>query len=187
MNASLIGFGILAVISVATALGVILSQNALRSALCLVVNFLCLAFLYLLLNAQVLAFLQILVYAGAIMVLFLFVIMLLNLGGEGARTDPLVGQKLVGFLLGGGLLWGLIKGINYAAHHGLAMTEGGRRVATAEQSGVSQIQIIGWDMFTRYVYPFELTSILLLVGAIGVMLLTRYRPLPGTGDASSHS
>ena len=69
-------------------------------ALFLVLNFMALAVLYLLLNAQVLAFLQILVYAGAVMVLFLFVIMLLNLGGETATTDPLVGQRFVGLILG---------------------------------------------------------------------------------------
>lgn len=169
-------FWVLAVISVVSALGVVLHRNPIRSALLLVVNFVCLAFFYLLLNAQVLALLQILVYAGAIMVLFLFVIMLLNLGGETATTDPLVGQRLVGLVLGVALL----AGLSYA----IAQTGGGRlevsnpgmmRVEQAQAQGVSQIQIIGWDLFTRYVYPFELTSVLLLVGVVGVMILTKRR------------
>ena len=170
-----ITFWVIAVVSVITALGVVLHRSPIRSALFLVVNFVCLALLYVLLNAQVLAFLQILVYAGAIMVLFLFVIMLLNLGGELATTDPLVGQKFVGVLLGLGLLTGLVYSINTFVAPAPTSAEA-TRIVTAEQQGVTQIQIIGWDLFTRYVYPFELTSILLLVGVIGVILFTKRPP-----------
>src|SRR3954447_16488566 len=112
MSPSLIGFWITAIISVVTALGVILHPNPVRSALLLIVNFVCLAVFYVMLNAQVLAVMQILVYAGAIMVLFLFVIMLLNLGGEMSPSDPLVGQRMVGGVLGVALLGGLLFAIN---------------------------------------------------------------------------
>jgi len=175
MTATVVLFWVLAIVSVVTALGVALNRNPIRSALLLVLNFVCLAALYVLLNAQVLAALQILVYAGAIMVLFLFVIMLLNLGGEMATTNPLVGQRRAGLVLGAALLAGLMYAINYASRHPAAAGPGFARVTQAEAQGVSQIQIIGWDLFTRYVYPFELTSALLLVGVIGVMILTKRR------------
>src|SRR3989440_1087792 len=95
-----IGFWLLAVISVATAVLVVANRNPVRCALFLIVNFVCLAIFYLMLQAEVLAALQILVYAGAIMVLFLFVIMLLNLGGEQVQHDPLVAQRPLGVLFG---------------------------------------------------------------------------------------
>ena len=175
MDGALIGFWIIATFSVITAVGVVIHPNPARSALLLVVNFVFLALLYFLMNAQVLAVLQILVYAGAIMVLFLFVIMLLNLGGEQSKSDPLVGQRFVGALLGLGLLVALGFGINAVSRAAPLTTVAGERVRQAQEQGVSQIQIIGWDLFTRYVYPFELTSVLLLVGVIGVIHLTHRR------------
>lgn len=182
-----IGFWIVAIFSVASALGVVLHRNPIRSALLLVVNFVCLAILYVMMNAQVLAALQVLVYAGAIMVLFVFVIQLLNLGGETSHEDPLVWQRLSALILGVGLLSGLIYAITWAHDHpragfGAAVASV-TRVQQAEAAGVSQVQIIGWDLFTKYVYPFELTSVLLLVGAIGVMILTKRRAIVGTPNA----
>ena len=177
MNGALVFFWILAALSVITALGVVLNRNPIRCALLLVINFICLAVFYVLLNAQVLALLQILVYAGAIMVLFLFVIQLLNLGGETATTDPLVGQRFFGVVLGLGLLAGLTYAlIRYIPTPG----PGVERIRQAELANISQVQIIGWDLFTKYVYPFELTSILLLVGVVGVMIFTRH-----TGKAAN--
>lgn len=185
MNGALILFWVLAVLSVVTALGVVLHRNPIRSALLLIVNFVALAVAYVMLNAQVLAVLQILVYAGAIMVLFLFVIMLLNLGGEVNSTDPLVGQKLVGLILGAALLGGLIFAINDASRYAAVPdTASLQRVQDAQAQGISQIQIIGWDLFTRYVYPFELTSVLLLVGVMGVMILTKRRAATVNSNAS---
>jgi NADH-quinone oxidoreductase subunit J len=175
MSAGVILFWIMAALSVLTAIAVVLHRNPGRSALLLVLNFCCLAVFYFMLNAQVLAALQILVYAGAIMVLFLFIIMLLNLGGELATTDPLVGQRFVGLVLSAALLGGLAYGINYFAAQSQPPGAGAIRAEQAQAQGVSQVQIIGWDMFTRYVYPFELTSILLLVGVIGVVLFTQRR------------
>jgi NADH-quinone oxidoreductase subunit J len=178
-----VAFWIIALVSVGTALGVVLHRNPVRSAVLLVINFVCLGVIYLLLNAQVLALLQILVYAGAIMVLFLFVIMLLNLGGELAPTDPLVGQRFVGLILGLAMLTGIVYGIN--SYVMPARTPGSERADAAAAEGVHQIQIIGWDLFTRYVYPFELTSILLLVGVIGVILFTRRETGGAPSDARS--
>ena len=190
MNGFQIAFWIIAVISVITALGVVLHRSPIRSALLLVLNFVALAVLYVLLNAQVLAALQILVYAGAIMVLFIFVIQVLNLAGETATTDPLVGQPFFGVVLGALLLGGLIWGINFISANPAVVTappDAVTRQQAAAQQGVSQIQIIGWDLFTKYVYPFELTSILLLVGVIGVVLLTKRRNASSISDATSLS
>lgn len=175
MSAPQILFYIFAGISIATALGVVLHPNPVRCALLLVINFVCLAVFYVLLNAQVLAALQILVYAGAIMVLFLFVIMLLNLGGEIGSFDPLIGMRLIAFLLGATLLSGLGYAIMRVASVAPAASPDFERVRAAEQAGIPQIQIIGYDLLTRYVYPFELTSFLLLIGAIGVIALTKRR------------
>ena len=176
MNGSVILFWVLAVVSVATAIGVVLHRNPIRSALLLIVNFCALAVFYVLLNAPVLAVMQNLVYAGAIMVLFLFVIMLLNLGGEMSPSDPLVGQRMVGAILGIALLSGLMFAINqWAAVKPPVDQASLDRITQAQNQGASQIQIIGWDLFTRYVYPFELTSVLLLVGVMGVIILTKRR------------
>ncbi len=191
MSPYLIGFWILAFLSVVTAVGVVLHRNPIRSALLLVLNFVCLALIYLLLNAQVLAMLQVLVYAGAIMVLFIFVIQVMNLAGELAKSDPLGGQqKWMGLILGLLLLGALGWGVNFLASNPNLMVP--TAAATARNTeltrqGVSQIQVIGWELFTRYVYPFELTSILLLVGAIGVIILTKRHLQAPSSNATTHS
>ena len=175
MDPGVILFFVLAVLSVGSACGVVFNRSPIRSALLLVINFVILALLYVMLNAQVLALLQVLVYAGAIMVLFVFVIQLLNLGGELTTSDPLVGQKFFGVVLGLALLAGLVYAINFSRLHPIPAGIAMERIRQADAQGINQVQIIGWDLFTKYVYPFELTSILLLVGVIGVMNFTRHR------------
>jgi len=168
MHARDIAFWLLAITSVASAVGVILHRNPVRAALFLIANFICLALLYLNLNAQMLAAFQVLVYAGAIMVLFLFVIMLLNLSGEQNLEDPLAGQKGAGLLLAIVLFAGLVAAV----------------ISASRQLGppmdvpvvyVDQVRDIGVRLMTEYVYPFELTSVLLLVGIIGAVLLAKRR------------
>ncbi len=170
--AQTVGFWILAVISVAAAVMVVANRNPVRCALFLIVNFVCLAVFYLILGAQLLAALQVLVYAGAIMVLFLFVIMLLNLGGEQVEHDPLVAQRTLGMLFGAGLLgflgWTLFQATS------LTLPTAAPAEPAAGPQGDPVFQI-GWLLFTRYVYPFEVTSLLLLVGIIGTILLAKRR------------
>ena len=96
---------------------------------------------------------------------------------------PLVPPVWTGVVLGAVLLGGLIFAIN-TYNPPSPGNAAGLRTFALEKEGVSQIQIIGWDLFTRYVYPFELTSILLLVGVIGVMILTKRRSLPVASDAT---
>jgi NADH-quinone oxidoreductase subunit J len=166
-----IGFWLLAIISIATAVLVVANRNPVRCALFLIVNFVCLAILYLTLQAEVLAALQILVYAGAIMVLFLFVIMLLNLGGEQVQHDPLVAQRPLAAVFGV-LLFGFL---------GYALTRAALPAWSAPPAepltGVQADPVyqLGKLLFVRYVYPFEVTSLLLLVGIIGTILLAKRR------------
>jgi NADH-quinone oxidoreductase subunit J len=183
MTAELVAFWITAVIAAGSGLMVVLHRSPVRSALFLVLNFLCLAFLYLLRNAPLLAALQVLVYAGAIMVLFLFVIMLLNLGGEQRLEDPLPGQRG----------WAVILGLSLIVGLGLAVISASRllpqeaaRTSTTVEAQAQQVRDIGRAMMTDYVYPFELTSALLLVGIIGTVLLAKKR-LPGEGEGHGRS
>jgi NADH-quinone oxidoreductase subunit J len=177
--AETVGFWLLAIVSVVTALMVVLNRNPVRCALFLIINFICLALFYLMLQAEVLAALQVVVYAGAIMVLFLFVIMLLNLGGEQIEHDPLVVQRPLGAVFGIILLGFL----------GNALWKGaaGATVAPAPTEAVTgpaadPVFQIGQLLFTRYVYPFEVTSLLLLVGIIGTILLAKRRVGGAAGD-----
>ena len=174
--AQTVGFWILAIIAVAAAIMVVANRNPVRCALFLIVNFVCLAICYLILGAQLLAALQVLVYAGAIMVLFLFVIMLLNLGGEEVVHDPLVAQRPLGALFGVGLL--ALLGFSLSGNSALSLP-----VAPAAEAGTGPqadpVFQIGQKLFTQYVYPFEVTSLLLLVGIIGTILLAKRK----IGDA----
>ena len=175
-------FWVVAATMVVTALGVVLNRNPLRSALMLVLNFVGLAAIYFLLNAQVLGVLQILVYAGAIMVLFIFVIMMLNLGGERTAEDPLVGQRFVASVLGLALLSGLGVAVYWFMFKGQSPGQlGGARPLPID---VDQSQVLGISLFTKYLYPFELTSILLLIGLIGAVVLAKQHLTPDEASAS---
>jgi NADH-quinone oxidoreductase subunit J len=160
----LIGFGGIAAISACAALGVVLSRNAVRSALCLVLNFFLLAFIYFTLDARMIGITQIVVYTGAIMVLFLFVIMLLNLGSTQLLVEKWDYRKPLGVVLGLGLILligsQLLPGFVNTTHVG-AMTEYGSP------------QAVGRTLFTDYAVPFECISILLLVGIVGSILLAK--------------
>jgi NADH-quinone oxidoreductase subunit J len=167
MNLNLIFFLILALISISTALGMLLSRNAIYSALFLVLNFVTVAVFYLLLGAPFIAMAQITVYAGAIMVLFLFVIMLL--GAESLpEAEVLPWQKpLAGFLA-----------VALAVEATFIFLTRGRPIGNVAQpdpavNTVTNLQALGETLFTQYLLPFEVTSILLLVAMIGAIVLVR--------------
>jgi NADH-quinone oxidoreductase subunit J len=158
-------FGALALIAIGAALGMLLSRNAVYSALFLILNFATVAALYVVLNAPFLAMVQITVYAGAIMVLFLFVIMLL--GAErlsGPRSEGTWHLPLA-VLLGVSLLVTFV-GV-------LVVGDGsGTAVAAATAAPIdSSPTAIGRLLFEGYVFPFEVTAVLLLVAMIGVIVL----------------
>lgn len=157
---SFIVFAILAVLAIGSAVGMVLSRNAIHSALFLIGTMAVLAVFYVLLNAPFVAMVQVAVYAGAIMVLFLFVIMLLGaerLGGIGAGSRWQIGLAMA---LGAALL--VILGI--ALFSG-GLTAGDPAVVDAGPAA------FGLRLFEAYLLPFEVTSILLLVAMIGVVVL----------------
>jgi NADH-quinone oxidoreductase subunit J len=167
MTLELILFLLLALVAVAAALGMLLSRNAVYSALFLVLNFVTVAVFYLLLGAPFIAMTQITVYAGAIMVLFLFVIMLL--GTERlAPSNVLPYQKW----LAGGLAVILAVEATYLllvrARSALLLTPPADAANTVES-----LRELGMLLFSEYLLPFEVTSILLLVAMIGAIVLTR--------------
>jgi NADH-quinone oxidoreductase subunit J len=167
MNLDLIFFLILAIISVSTAIGMLLSRNAVYSALFLVLNFITVAVFYLLLGAPFIAMAQITVYAGAIMVLFLFVIMLL--GAESLpETEVLPWQKPLAGLLA----------VALAVEATFIFLTRARPIGDVAQPDASvnmpaNLKALGETLFTQYLLPFEVTSILLLVAMIGAIVLVR--------------
>ena len=165
-------FIVFGVISIVAALGVITNRKPTYSALFLLLNFAALAAFYVMLEAQFLAAVQVIVYAGAIVVLFLFVVMLIG-GGElrdvpraggknaGRPTWPSIAALVLAALLIGALGYGIVTG-------GLHTVQ-----ADVAAFGQGSVQAIGQALYTDYLFPFELTSVLLLVGMIGAVVLAR--------------
>jgi NADH-quinone oxidoreductase subunit J len=169
VDGTLIIFWAFAGLAVVSALSCITRRSPVASALWLVVTLFSLAALFVLLDAQFIAVLQVLVYAGAIMVLFLFVIMLLNLGRPGP-TDLKGPVGLgVGVLLAGLLLVQLL-GLRQATPPGLALAPGAVARAAAEQG---MVPAVARPLFGAYLVPFEITSILLLAAIVGAVVLAK--------------
>ncbi len=164
MTVNLLLFLTLAVVCIATALGMLLSRSAVYSALYLVLNFGTVAVFYILLNAPFIALTQVTVYAGAIMVLFLFVIMLLGterLPSSGVLPwqRPLAIALAAVLVLEAGYLL-FLRGV-----------PAGVIAAPVEQFGSPQG--IGTTLFSQYLLPFEITSVLLLIAMVGAIILTQ--------------
>lgn len=159
----------LAAIAVVSALGVVFNRNLVHSALSLLVNFCTLAIFYFMLNAQFLGIVQILVYAGAIVVLFLFVVMLL-----GAELGEKVTQWLTVrnvFLIALSLI--LLTVVGTAVYENVIQgARGNFTVEAVQQFG--HVQLIGSVLFTDYVLPFQMVGVLLSVGVIGVVWLAQH-------------
>ena len=172
-RAELIFFIILAPLAVVSALGMVLNRHAVYSALLLVVNFFCLAAFYVFLQAQFLAAVQVIVYAGAIMVLFLFVLMLLGISREDVLHETIRGQRpaaaVLVVLLLAGTIWGLF-----------AHPFSGLGADLNAVSGNDNVRAIGQLLFTRYLFAFEATGLLLVVAAVGARVLGKRpgRPPP---------
>lgn len=164
MSAGLIVFIILAVIAVAAAVAMLLSSNTVYSALYLIMNFIAVGAIYLTLGAPFVALAQITVYAGAIMVLFLFVIMML--GAEKLHEqEPLKWQRPLAIVLG--LV--LIAESVYALLNRVSLS----LVTNTPTEALADVKNIGVLLYSKYALPFEITSIILLVAAIGAVVLTR--------------
>jgi NADH-quinone oxidoreductase subunit J len=156
-------FAINTLIAIFSAMNVLLQPNPVHSALFLIANFFALAVYYLLLDAQFLAAVQILVYAGAIMVLFLFVITLLSPGREEMSQDRLRPLQWPAMLLA------LILGVSVAVTLLLNDIQG--QPANLPQLGT--VQVVGDQLFHNFLFPFELTSLLLLAAMLGAVVLAK--------------
>lgn len=163
MSTTEILFWSLSVLALFSAIMVLVSKNPIHSVLWLIVVFFAISGHYLLLNAQFLAIVNIIVYAGAIMVLFLFVIMLMNLNKE---TEPQrnILMKFFGVIAGGLLLWIFISASRSAAEII------GKNVET-NTGDIGLIQNLGKVLFSEYALPFEITSVLFLSGMVGAVVI----------------
>lgn len=164
MSLELVLFLILGALGIASAVGVIATRNPIGAAMSLVIHFIALAGLYLSLNAMFMAAIQVLVYAGAIMVLVVFVIMLLNLGHEEKLRERITSRQGLGVavsLLLGGVLVFVVTRLTFGTPSGVGQVDTG------------SVQAVGRSLFTTYVYPFEMVSLILLAAAVGAVVLAK--------------
>jgi NADH-quinone oxidoreductase subunit J len=166
MSIELIFFFFIAALAIISALLMITRRNPIISVLFLIVNYFCLAVLYLVLHAQFIAIIQILVYAGAIMVLFLFVIMLLNLGDEKSLTEKRDYKKYIALALAVAALIEILVGIWLPLGISPSMN-------SSRSVEIGTVEFIGKVLYTDYLLPFEVTSILLLAALVGVIVLAK--------------
>jgi len=164
-------FFAVALVAVLSAMGLVLRRNPIHGALFLVVNLGCVAVLYLLLNAEFLALAQVIIYAGAIMVLFVFAIMVLIPGKEETGPDPLRSQRLLALPLGALLL----LEIGLILHSSVFMGDRPVGPPGALPTGAGGIQSVGRLLLGDYLFPFEVTSVLLLAALVGVLALAKRR------------
>jgi NADH-quinone oxidoreductase subunit J len=166
---NLVVFFVIAIVAVLGGAGMVLSGNPVHSALFLIVNLFCVAVLYLSLNAEFLAVVQVIVYAGAIMVLFLFVITLLN-PLRGQTAGPLDSQ---GWLAGALALLLLAETAAFIGT-GLGSINLPATPPAVDWAG-DNVHAIGALLYSQYLFPFEVTSILLLVAIVGATVLAKRR------------
>ena len=163
----LIVFYLFAFIAVLAALGMVLLRNPVHSTLSLAAVFVSLAAMYVLLSAPFIAVAQVMIYAGAILILFVFVIMLLNPGTD-AGAGALKAQRGLAILFGAALVIELIVVL------GAAVLPPARGVFTPERiAEIGNVQAVGALLFTDFLLPFEITSLLLLVAIVGVIVLAK--------------
>ncbi len=175
MGSEILLFYLFAAVAVGASLVVVGQKNPMYSVLSLIVSFAALAALYVTLDAPFAAVIQIIIYAGAIMVLFLFVVMLLNAGREDDKTRGVGEGKVSGpgwagvglaAVLAGELVWAVAATSGRAAHAGIVRDE-------RATSSLSSVRAIGIAIFTDYSFAFEVTSILILVAMVGAVVLAK--------------
>jgi NADH-quinone oxidoreductase subunit J len=154
-------------VAIGSALGMILQRNPVMSALLLIANFFCIAALYLLLQQQFLAVIQVVVYTGAIMVLVVFVIMLLNLGDEQRLMEKVSFRQSAALALVAGFLVELVYILMFK---GATATHVARH---PQAEALGTVEAIGSALFSKFLLPFEVTSLLLLVAIVGAVVLAK--------------
>ena len=168
MSVEQVLFYLFGAVALATAVLMILQRNPVMSAIYLIGNFFCIAALYLLLQAQFLAVIQVVVYTGAIMVLVIFVIMLLNLGDEQKLAEQFSVKKVIGMVLAAGLLLEMLYVFGVAG-------DGSTPALHREAGSVGLAGKIGEALFGLFLLPFEITSVLLLAAIVGAVVLAKKR------------
>ena len=159
-----VAFVVLAILAIASALVVVAHRNPVISAVALAFNLVSIAGVYLLLNAQFVALLQILVYAGAIMVLIMFVVMLLNLQEEQRLA---VSRGVVQRVLA------IAAAVVFVGLMGRLALDHGPRTMTPVQEGFGSVMSVGMALFGQFFYPFEVISLLLIAAMVGAVLLAK--------------
>jgi len=171
-------FVVAGAVVLAGALGVILASHPVHAALMLVLTLFGIAVLFVAQQAHFLAAVQVIVYAGAIVVLFLFVIMLLGVDkSENVTTEPLRGQRPIAYLAG----VGIVAAIFLLAR--TAWVSGAQSVAGAADGPGTNVEKLATSLFTRYLLAFEMTSVLLVIAVVGAVVLARHSPSGGVRDA----
>lgn len=160
-------FILFATLAIAAALAMVLNRSTVNSALFLVLNMLSIAGIYLLLKAQFLAVVQVLVYAGAIMVLFLFVIMLLNVEDEEAVRDKINLRYIISVVLG-------VVVLSYLLYIVGSMTDTLPPVAE-DMVQAGTVEAIGDELFSTYILPLEITAILLTAAVVGAIMMAQHK------------
>ena len=200
-NTEVAAFWVLAIIAVAAALGMILTRRAVHCAILLAVVMLVLALMYAMQGAPFLAFVQVIVYTGAVLMLFLFVMMIVGITAADSIIETIRGQRLWAGLAGITMLVLLILVVGHATIGAAAPS--GARNSSLNVQGLAKL------VFTTYVFPFEVTSALLITAALGAMVLAhrertspkptqrmlsrrrvasgRPTPLPGPGTYARHN
>lgn len=165
-------FWFLSALAVGSALGVILSRNPVNSVMFLILTFFAISGHYILMNAQFLAVVNIIVYAGAIMVLFLFVIMLMNLNAD---VEPQKGMmiQLAGVISGGTLFLVILMGLTTAKSEQI----------DPSSTDIGLISNLGKTLFTKFVLPFEISSVLFLSAMIGAVVIGKKENMPASDKA----
>jgi NADH-quinone oxidoreductase subunit J len=182
--AEFVVFWVMAPIALGAAIAMVLMRSAVHAALLLVVNFFAIAVLYAVLEAQFLATIQIIVYAGAIMVLFLFVLMLLGVNREDVGEGQL--RRMAPFAVVLGVALFAVLAVTVAdpfmsaedacptnVEEAFAEGEEGACEGLAEANEAGNVRGVGLLIFTEYVWPFEVTSVLLVIAALGAMVIGR--------------
>jgi NADH-quinone oxidoreductase subunit J len=197
----LVAYWILAILSVGSALGMVLARKAVHCAILLAVVMLSLAVFYAMLGAPFLAFVQIIVYTGAVLMLFLFVLMIVGISAADSIIETIRGQRMWAALAGIAMLVLLSLVVGHAVI--------GPAAPSSAQFGNANVTALAKLIFLRYLYPFEITSALLIIAAVGAMVLAhrerttpkptqrelaarriasgRPTPLPGPGTYARHN
>jgi NADH-quinone oxidoreductase subunit J len=162
-------FAVAALVTIAGALGVVLARNPVHNALMLVMTLFGVAVLFVAQGAHFLAAVQVIVYAGAIVVLFLFVIMLIGVDrDEDVMAEPLRGQRPIAMALAGMIVLEVVLLTRGSWSTGRASVAG-----SATEGATSNVERLSESLFTRYLFAFEITSVLLVIAVVGAIVLAR--------------